>query len=40
MKQMKEPHKNVYSHADGLRWCMQIAEAIAYLHDHNPMVSL
>ncbi|KAL6748455.1 kinase-like domain-containing protein [Haematococcus lacustris] len=37
-KQMRTPHRSVYSNADALRWTTQLAEAIAYLHAARPKV--
>ncbi|KAJ9520847.1 hypothetical protein QJQ45_014048, partial [Haematococcus lacustris] len=37
-KQMRTPHRAVYSNADALRWTTQLAEAIAYLHAARPKV--
>jgi hypothetical protein len=37
--QMGVPHKRLYSNQDALRWMIQIAEALEYLHGANPIVS-
>ncbi len=36
--QMSEPHRRVYTNADALRWAVQLADALAYLHQANPIV--
>ncbi|GAX83888.1 hypothetical protein CEUSTIGMA_g11313.t1 [Chlamydomonas eustigma] len=38
MNQMKEPHRDIYRHVDALRWCINIADALAYLHEVKPVV--
>jgi len=38
LAQMCHPEALLYSHQDALRWCIQIAEALAYLHAASPMV--
>lgn len=37
-KQLCEPFKKLYSDADALRWCMQLASALNYLHSAKPLV--
>jgi len=37
-RQMQRPHKTVYSHADAAAWAEQVALALAYLHDANPVI--
>lgn len=39
LKEMVSPRKRLFSQTDALRWSLQIAQALAYLHSHNPMVS-
>ncbi len=36
MNQMKEMHRDVYKPTDALRWCIQIADALTYLHQVSP----
>lgn len=38
MAQMMNPHKQMYSLSDGLRWMINIASALAYLHNSTPTV--
>lgn len=38
MKQMTEPHKDIYTHHDALRWLLQISTALMYCHESNPKV--
>ena len=28
----------IYTYADGLRWAVQVAQGLAYLHRHRPMI--
>ncbi len=37
-QQMTSPYASLYSHEDALRWCIQIAGALAYLHERSPAV--
>mmetsp|Transcript_13051 Transcript_13051/g.37913 ORF Transcript_13051/g.37913 Transcript_13051/m.37913 type:complete len:497 (-) Transcript_13051:1501-2991(-) len=38
MKQLTLPHKSLYTLSDALRWCIQIADALAYMHAAKPKV--
>lgn len=38
MKQMTCMHQELYSSDDALRWCSQVAGALAYLHNSRPQV--
>lgn len=38
MKQMTCMHQELYSNDDALRWCSQVAGALAYLHNSRPQV--
>lgn len=38
MKQLVQPHKELYLHSDALRWAVHIGEALAYLHSAIPKV--
>ena len=37
-QQMITPRKSLYSASDALRWCLQVAKALAYLHAASPKV--
>ncbi|PSC71652.1 Dual specificity kinase shkE isoform B [Micractinium conductrix] len=37
-KQMINPFKRMYSDADAVRWCLQVAQALQYLHGSRPVV--
>ena len=39
MQQMSQPHKDIYSNTQALRWCLNMAEALEYLHTRQPIVS-
>ena len=38
MKQLVQPHKELYLHSDALRWAVHIGEALVYLHSAIPKV--
>lgn len=38
MAQMQKPFQKLYSDADALRWSLQLAEALRYLHNAQPTV--
>lgn len=38
LKEMITPRKRLFSQADALRWSLQVAQALEYLHSRNPMV--
>lgn len=37
---MEVPHKRMYTPNDALRWCLQIARGLKYLHASRPMVRM
>ena len=37
-QQMCTPYRVLYSNVQGLRWMIEIAEALAYLHTATPLV--
>jgi serine/threonine protein kinase len=39
LRQMANYNEEVYSLNDALRWSLQIAQALSYLHSAQPMVS-
>ncbi|KAK9828455.1 hypothetical protein WJX72_000073 [[Myrmecia] bisecta] len=38
LKQMVNPSKPLYSNVDALRWCLQLADAVNYLHSSRPTI--
>lgn len=38
MKQLVQPHRELYLHTDALRWAVHVGEALAYLHSAIPKV--